>query len=57
MYKEKARLERANKVEKRQLELTLDSANGNEMELYICENCGKFLVAPRAVKPVKKKKK
>jgi len=27
------------------------------MELYICENCGKFLVAARAVKPVNKKKK
>jgi hypothetical protein len=33
MYKEKARLERANQVEKRQLELTLGSVNGNDLEL------------------------
>ena len=26
-------------------------------DIYICENCGKFLVAARAAKPVKKKKK
>jgi mannitol/fructose-specific phosphotransferase system IIA component (Ntr-type) len=26
-------------------------------DIYICENCGKFLVAARAVKPVNKKKK
>jgi len=26
-------------------------------DIYICENCGKFLVAARAVKPANKKKK